>query len=310
MRRAALALALLASAAGAAEETDLAPEFGALEGAELSHVLTRSFDSYALPVGRFTRDEKPTEIIEGSVREFVYRLDGESSTLEAIRNYGRRFAELGYAPRFECAGEECGGFDFRFGVFLVEPPAMRFDLADFRYLAVQGEGRAASVLASRQGGRLYVQIVAVAGESAPERMTPAAGAPPPPAKPGDARLFEIARRLTEEGRAPLEGVAFEPGAATMTAASADALAQVAALLGARPDLLYAVVGHSDNQGGLEANLALSRARAEAVAKALLAMPGVQEGQVTPHGVAWLAPRASNATEAGRALNRRVELVLQ
>lgn len=305
--------ALLIAAAGArGEEQEYTPEFGALEGAELTHGLTREFDSYRLPTGRFTREAQPVAAIEGRVREFVYRLDGETSTLEAIRNYQRRFEELGYATVFECAGDECGGFDFRFNIYLVEPPAMRFDLADFRYLGVADEarGRHAAVIASRQGGRLYLQIVAIEGETAPERMTAAEEAPPPLAKPGLARLYALARRLTEDGHAALDGIAFEPGSARLTPESEPVLAQVAEILRGRPDLKFLVVGHTDDQGGYDVNLSLSRARAEAVAKSLAAAEGVAATQLKPYGVAYLAPRASNATEAGRALNRRVELVLE
>ena len=82
---AAFALSLIAFAA-VAEEEDFAPEFGALEGAKLTHFLTRNFDAYDLPVGKFTRDEKPVEKLEGAVREFAYSLEGETSTLEAISN--------------------------------------------------------------------------------------------------------------------------------------------------------------------------------------------------------------------------------
>lgn len=306
-------VAVLAFAAGVgAEEEEFTPEFGALEGAELSHFMTRNFDAYKLPVGRFTRDEQPVKVIEGRIREFVYRAEGETSTLEAVRNYQRRFTELGYRTLFECAGDECGGFDFRFNAYLVDPPAMRFDLADFRYLAVEDEARErhASVIASRQGGRLYVQIIAVEGETAPERMTAAGEAPPPRVKPGQARLFALARRLTEDGHAPLDGVAFEAGSAKLTDASAPVLTQAAELLRARPDLRFLVVGHTDDQGPLDVNLELSRKRAEAVAAKLASAEGVTAAQLIPYGVGFLSPRASNATEAGRALNRRVELVLE
>lgn len=307
---AALLLALVAAGAAAQEEQQ--PEFGVLDGARLSHFLTRSFDAYALPVGRFSRDEKPVEALEGSVREFVYVAEGEASTLEAIRNYQRSFADLGYATLFECAGDDCGGFDFRFGTYVVEPPAMRFDLADFRYLALVDEtaGRHASVLASRQGGKLFIQIVAIEGQAAPNAIVDVADAPKPQAKPAAARLYALARLLTEEGHAPLEGIEFEAGSAKLIGRSEASLQQAATLLRARPDLVFMVVGHTDNQGDLELNLKLSRARAEAVAARLSAEDGVEPGQLIPRGVGFLSPRATNATEEGRALNRRVELVVK
>ncbi|MEL7464989.1 MAG: OmpA family protein [Pseudomonadota bacterium] len=306
-----LALSLIASAAYA-EEEDFAPEFGALEGATLTHFLTRNFDAYDLPVGRFTRDAKPVEKLEGAVREFAYSLEAETSTLEAIRNYQRSFDGLGYATNFECEGDECGGFDFRFGTYLVEPPAMRFDLADFRFLSVSDNerGRHAAVLASRQGGKLFVQVISVEGEAAPNAMIDVADAPRPQVKPTSARLFALARRLTESGHAPLEGIEFAAGSSELIGTSDSALIQAATLLRGRPDLRFLVVGHTDNQGGLDANLKLSLARAEAVAARLAAEEGVEISQLIPHGIGFLSPRASNATDEGRALNRRVELVLQ
>ncbi len=313
--RAALALCLLIGALPALAqdaEQDFTPEFGALDGAVLTHFLLRNFDAYRMPVARFTKDAQPVEEIEGRIRELVYEVPGEVSTLEAVRNYQRRFEALGYQTAFACAGDECGGFDFRFNVYLAEPPKMRFDLADFRYLAVSdpAAGRHAGIIASRQGGKLFVQVISVEGEALPERMTAGGDAPPPRAKPGEARLFAIARQLTEAGHAVLEGIDFEPGSATLTGASGEALTQAATLLKGRPDLRFLVVGHTDNQGGLDANLKLSLARAEAVAAKLAEVPGVEASQLAPQGIAFLAPRASNATEEGRSANRRVELVLQ
>ncbi len=312
MRLAFAVFCLLAPFVATAEEEDVVPRFGALEDAKLAYSLTRSFDGYDLPTGPFTRDEKPVRKLEGRVREWVYQIESDASTLEAIRNYEQRLAELGYEFLFECAQNECGGFDFRFGVYLVDPPAMRFDLADFRYLGAENveDGVSASILASRQGGKLFVQVVEVEGEAAPISMTPVENAPRPSAKPGGARLFALARRLTENGHAPLEGIAFEAGSAKLTVESGAALEQAAQLLQGRPDLKFLVVGHTDNQGDLALNMELSRKRAESVASALASIKGVRADQVAAHGVGFLAPRAPNSDDEGRRLNRRVELVLQ
>lgn len=68
-----------------------------------------------------------------------------------------------------------------------------------------------------------------------------------------------------------------------------------------------IVGHTDWVGNADANLALSQARAASVAAALVGR-GVAADRVFPAGVGMLSPRASNASEEGRRLNRRVELV--
>ena len=67
-------------------------------------------------------------------------------------------------------------------------------------------------------------------------------------------------------------------------------------------------GHSDNTGDIELNRRLSEARARTVAT-FLANQGISTDQIAivPHGAE--KPLASNETEAGRQLNRRVEIVL-
>jgi OOP family OmpA-OmpF porin len=71
-----------------------------------------------------------------------------------------------------------------------------------------------------------------------------------------------------------------------------------------------VVGHTDNVGTLESNQTLSQQRASAVAAALVSGYQVAPGRLLAKGVGNLCPVASNASEAGRAKNCRVELVQQ
>jgi len=86
------------------------------------------------------------------------------------------------------------------------------------------------------------------------------------------------------------------------------LEQIAKLLGGQPQLNVFIVGHTDNQGNFDYNLDLSRRRAEAIAAELVKSYRIAQPRLRTAGVGFLAPVGSNATEAGRALNRRVELV--
>ena len=70
-----------------------------------------------------------------------------------------------------------------------------------------------------------------------------------------------------------------------------------------------LVGHTDNVGSAEANKALSQARAESVKNQLVAY-GCQPDMITAEGVGDTKPVASNDTEEGRQLNRRVEITIQ
>ena len=84
--------------------------------------------------------------------------------------------------------------------------------------------------------------------------------------------------------------------------------EIAKLLKTDAALKLRVVGHIDNQGGLDSNIALSKRRAEAVNAALVSQHGIAAGRLSACVVGDLAPVASNTDEAGRAKNRRVELV--
>ena len=81
------------------------------------------------------------------------------------------------------------------------------------------------------------------------------------------------------------------------------------MLRASPAMKAWGVGHTDNVGTADANVALSNARAAAVVKTLVAA-GIDAGRLTPHGDGPFAPVAANTTDDGRARNRRVELVAQ
>ena len=122
----------------------------------------------------------------------------------------------------------------------------------------------------------------------------------------DAPLLES---LTTYGHVPVQGLAFETGGAALTADSAAALDAMAKMLQDNPDLRIAIVGHSDNVGPLRVNITISERRAATVRAALIER-GVDGERLEARGVGYLSPRRSNASEEGRAANRRVELVLR
>lgn len=118
----------------------------------------------------------------------------------------------------------------------------------------------------------------------------------------------IGRDLEEKGRVVLDGILFEFDSAVLQPASAEALAAVAAHLAAHPGDRFYVVGHTDAKGRFDYNTELSLARAASVIAALVERHGIAAGRLEAHGVGPLVPVFSNASEAGRERNRRVELV--
>lgn len=114
--------------------------------------------------------------------------------------------------------------------------------------------------------------------------------------------------LKSTGHAAIYGILFDTAKATIKPESAQAIGEVAKLLKGDATLKVYVVGHTDNTGVLESNMKLSQDRADAVVQALIQTHGIAAARLKAFGAGPYAPVASNDAEAGRAKNRRVELV--
>jgi len=120
----------------------------------------------------------------------------------------------------------------------------------------------------------------------------------------------FAKDIRSTGHAAVYGIYFDTGKSVLKPESETALKEIAMLLQDDPGLKVHVVGHTDNVGGLEANMKLSMDRANAVVQDLTAKRGIVASRLKAGGVGPLAPVAANDTDAGKAKNRRVELVKQ
>lgn len=116
--------------------------------------------------------------------------------------------------------------------------------------------------------------------------------------------------INSTGHVALYGIYFDSGKAEIKPESDASLDQISALLKNNASLKLYVVGHTDNVGTIDANMKLSKDRADAVTNALITRYGIPAVRLKSYGVASLVPVASNDTEEGRAKNRRVELVKQ
>lgn len=116
--------------------------------------------------------------------------------------------------------------------------------------------------------------------------------------------------INATGHVSIYGIYFDTAKSDIKPESEPALQEIAKLLKGNPALKLYVVGHTDNVGSIDANMRLSKDRADAVVKALTSRHGIASARLKPFGVASLSPMASNDTEDGKAKNRRVELVKQ
>jgi outer membrane protein OmpA-like peptidoglycan-associated protein len=121
---------------------------------------------------------------------------------------------------------------------------------------------------------------------------------------------QIAASIIDEGKAVFYGLYFDTDKAALKPESAPTLAEMAKWLKANPKFSVFIVGHTDMQGAVEHNLSLSRARGEAVVSALIKQHGIRAERLSSAGVGSYAPVSNNTAEAGRAKNRRVEMVLR
>ena len=100
-------------------------------------------------------------------------------------------------------------------------------------------------------------------------------------------------------------IEFETGSATLTPQGRAILDQMASVLVKMTTKTVEIIGHTDNAGNRQSNIALSQARADAV-KGYLVAKGITPTQLTTTGVGPDQPIAPNDTNDGRARNRRIE----
>lgn len=244
--------------------------------------------------------------VEGTRTRIVYEVPAGRSSLEVFRNFEQQLLSGGFERTVACQREECpsnvnyilraafgeatlGLFSFaagykgspRYGLF------RRADDAGERIVAVfVGESPA-------EGSRVAIQAFERAAMQTDRIVVPTAD--------------QMRQSLDATGRVALYGIYFDNGDATVKPESKPTLDQVTALLRANPSLELVVTGHTDSRGDYAFNLRLSERRAAAVV-AVLAGSGIPAARLTAFGAGMAAPAASNADDAGRSKNRRVELV--
>jgi len=118
--------------------------------------------------------------------------------------------------------------------------------------------------------------------------------------------------VTREGEGIIvkfdNGILFDFDSANLKADAKESVKSLAGSLNQYPDTEIKIIGHTDNTGTETYNMALSEKRAAAV-KAFAVAQGVPTSRLTTLGKGFSEPIADNSTDAGRAANRRVEVVI-
>ena len=274
------------------------PGIGRFGGSVITGYSVKDFDAARIQAGPF-KDGRPTDArrLEGRITRVAYRTGPGPSIIEVARNFEQQLAKSGFETLLACDTAQCGDIPFTEAVDTLPAPQMWIDGFDYRYVAGRkaegGRETYATVLVSKNNDNIYVQLVVADIGAMENKMVDAAA---------------MAKGLGEKGHIALYGIYFDTDKAVIKPESRPTLDEIAKLLGGQPQLNVVIVGHTDSQGNYDYNMDLSRRRAEAIAAELATRYGIAKPRLRTAGIGFLAPVGSNATDAGRALNRRVELV--
>lgn len=266
--------------------------------------------------------------IEGKVTRLFYLAPQGKSPLEVFRNYQQALLAAGFKTTWTCETEAQGcarayfaldGYERAKGMRWAEGDLPGVD-ADYR-----GSSWNLEMSLSYEQGRMLVGTLSSGGRNLQLLLYTSAAVnahtgrtatyieivEPKAMATGQVTVDAkaLGQGLQTEGKIALYGLFFDTGRTEVKSESQAQLDQMVAALKAQPALKVLIVGHTDNVGGIDANLALSQGRAQAVVAALV-QRGIAAGRLQARGVANFAPLASNTGEDGRARNRRVEMVLQ
>jgi len=123
------------------------------------------------------------------------------------------------------------------------------------------------------------------------------------------QLAELNAKKTDRGLViTLGDVLFETGKADLKSGATGNLYKLAGLLAQYPERSLVIEGHTDNIGSDSYNQGLSQNRADSV-KVFLLNQGIATNRITAYGKGESSPVADNSSEAGRQMNRRVEVII-
>jgi len=286
----------LPAAAARVVQTDH-PLVAAYAGSSIYSKDVKEFDAYRVFKG-WDKSAKAykTESLEGKVTKILYKNPPKRSLLEIYRNYENAFKSSGVTVLYACdqANKECMdayvGANLRreFGLAAIGNKSGRYLFA-----RLDRDDQTAYLMLAVGDANTDVHVVEM------KKMQTGMAA---------LNLAALSDGLSRQGFVVVEGIYFDSDKTELEPESDAAIAEVAKLLQQRAELSLYVVGHTDMQGSLDHNMALSEGRARAVVARLVQGHGIAAARLEGRGIGPLAPVASNLQDGGRAKNRRVVLV--
>lgn len=259
------------------------------------------------------------QLLEGRIVYAYYRFTPGDSALQIQRAFEAAAAGHGYDMIFACNVEKGDCFDdgakgqgVSIGLLLDKPSNMptldEHNMAIVRNYFYTGGARLFYLVKDEGGAVTHMQVaLADAPEKGVMAITKSVIVGEDPGLRAAATMRD---KLIAGESVMLDNLLFDVDSAILLPPSRDQLFEIAMMLRDDPALKLQIIGHTDSDGGRAHNQGLSERRAAAVVDALVNGFDIDFQRLSSSGRGMDEPVASNATSAGKAQNRRVELKLR
>ncbi len=304
---------LFSSAADAEENGQDLPFLGRYPGSSIDNYRAAHFDEMTIPLGPLGKNGLTrSETLEGQITYIKYQLPRDRSPLEVIRNYEQALQRAGFRILWQCANHGCRtNADAALNTSLWRNAATGYTGGVENFLFDNGR----MLTAEHRGADgvrtlVFINDNTLFGHSqdasvyAIQTRPIQTGVISSDADPLTAETMLSA--LSEHGRFAMH-LPFDFNESTLRADSQGTLAALNALLKQHPHIHIRLEGHTDQVGTAIYNQKLSLKRALAVKNALVAKK-IDSHRIEVVGYGATHPLADNYSGAGRAANRRVEVV--
>ncbi|MBZ0204569.1 MAG: OmpA family protein [Ignavibacteria bacterium] len=293
------------------------PVISRFPGSLIEYYEEQKYSIYTIAEGPVTGYKTITdqEKVEGEFTRIYYSLKGTITLTEIYRNYITAFNEKGFTYLAEGVDDKrnvsgkVGGKMFLDAAYMNNPFPSSSGIKLLHNSATSGGSFYIAASQKRDNSVLYI-IISGNHYSNDEKVLLMDVIETTKMDDGqvviDAR--EMLKGIKAEGKIALYGIHFDVNRYEVKPDSKPALDEIAKLLQENTGMNIYIVGHTDMDGTFEHNMQLSQNRAESIVNELVSKYSVDPSRVTAKGVGPLAPVSSNSNDAGKTLNRRVELV--